>query len=64
MAAVTAPVAGYSGEVAGVQFVNGKAETDDDNALAYFRRHGYDVDGSKPKRASTRRSADDAPDVD
>lgn len=44
MAAVTAPVADYNGEVAGVTFVHGKAETDNDNALAYFRRHGYRVD--------------------
>lgn len=43
MAAVTAPVEGFTGTVAGVEFKDGKGETSDDNALAYFRRHGYDV---------------------
>lgn len=57
MAAVTAPVADYSGEVAGVTFVHGKAETDNDNALAYFRRHGYGI--SEPKRARAKAPAED-----
>jgi hypothetical protein len=46
MAKITAPVKGYAGIRAGVQFTDGTAETDDEGALAYFRRAGYDVDGS------------------
>lgn len=42
---VHTPVGDYSGTVAGIQFVNGKAEVDESNetALSYFRRHGYPV---------------------
>ncbi|MGX6513262.1 hypothetical protein [Rhodococcus sp. SJ-2] len=58
MAAVTTPVDGFTGTVAGVAFVDGKGDTDDDNALAYFRRHGYDV-AEKPKRAPRKAKADD-----
>lgn len=47
MSTVIAPVAGFSGRVAGVQFDNGKAETDDERALGYFRRRGYEVDGER-----------------
>jgi hypothetical protein len=60
---ITAPVKGYRGQVAGVDFVDGKSETDDPNAVAYFRRHGYrveapeqaggaDVDGTPAQSAS------------
>lgn len=48
---ITAPVAGFTGQVGGVTFVGGTAETDDEGALAYFRRHGYRVvplDGPAP----------------
>lgn len=48
MAKIETPVEGYTGEVAGVQFQDGQAETDDDRAIAYFRRHGYTVDGEGP----------------
>lgn len=47
---VYAPNEGFNGTVAGVQFSDGVASTDDDTspgALAYFRRHGYGL-GSKP----------------
>lgn len=44
MTVVKTPVEGYNGKVAGVSFVDGVGETDDANALAYFTRHGYDVD--------------------
>ncbi|MCA1008995.1 hypothetical protein LCL87_25065 [Rhodococcus hoagii] len=57
MAIVTAPVADYTGEVAGVTFVASKGETDDDNALAYFRRHGYEV--TETKRAPRAKAAED-----
>jgi hypothetical protein len=32
--------------VAGVQFEDGKGSTDNESAIAYFRRQGYTVDGS------------------
>lgn len=45
---ITAPVAGFSGVVANVGFVDGVGESDDLGALAYFRRHGYEVETAKP----------------
>lgn len=50
MAKITSPVEGFKGTVAGVTFDDGKGETDDKAALAYFRRHGYGVGQSKPKQ--------------
>jgi hypothetical protein len=47
------PVEGFNGTVAGVKFEGGKASTDDDRALAYFKRKGYGI-GRKP-------SSEDAP---
>lgn len=46
MAKITAPVKGFNGIVAGVQFKDGSASTDDTGALAYFRRHGYTIGGT------------------
>lgn len=46
MAQITAPVEGFQGIVAGVQFTDGKGETDSEPAIAYFQRQGYTVDGS------------------
>jgi hypothetical protein len=43
VARVKTPVEGFTGEVAGVVFADGVGETDNPNALNYFRRHGYDV---------------------
>ncbi len=49
MATVTvqSPVPGYTGHVINVEFSDGKATVDrsDVQALAYFRRHGYGIDG-------------------
>lgn len=44
MATVTAPVKGFTGVVAGVSFFDGKADTTNTTALAYFRRQGYLID--------------------
>lgn len=44
MAKITTPVKGFSGAVAGVTFTDGVGETDDEGAIAYFTRHGYDVE--------------------
>lgn len=51
MAVIHTPVKGYSGPgVAGLHFVDGKAETDDPSVIAYARRRGYDVEDTAPKR--------------
>lgn len=44
---VHSPVPGYTGHVINVEFADGKAsvERSDVQALAYFRRHGYGIDG-------------------
>lgn len=47
MATIESPVEGYDGTVVGVEFKDGKAETSDPAALAYFRRHGYTVGGRR-----------------
>lgn len=44
MATIKTPVKDFSGIVAGVHFADGKGETDDENAIAYFERQGYGVD--------------------
>ncbi|MFJ9128938.1 hypothetical protein ACIRJS_33035 [Streptomyces sp. NPDC102340] len=51
---VTAPAAGFSGDVAGVVFSKGHAVVDEDTharALAYFRRKGYEVSAQESKKA-------------
>lgn len=45
---VRTPVEGFTGVRAGIHFVEGSAvvdEVDDGMAVAYFRRHGYRLDG-------------------
>lgn len=44
MAIITAPVKEFNGLVAGVWFKDGKADTDNESAIAYFERQGYGVD--------------------
>lgn len=44
---VTAPVIGYAGVVAGVVFTDGAGHTADPHALAYFARHGYQLDADQ-----------------
>ncbi|WP_159042115.1 hypothetical protein [Streptomyces sp. TP-A0875] len=48
---VTTPVEGFTGEVAGVRFADGRATTDDPAALAYFRRRGYGVKAMSARKA-------------
>lgn len=43
MTTVRTPVEGFTGEVVGVQFVDGVGDTDNESAIAYFTRHGYQV---------------------
>lgn len=44
MATVKAPAGNINETIAGVVFVDGIGETTDTWALAYFARHGYDID--------------------
>jgi len=43
MAVITAPVKGFTGFVAGVDFKDGVGETDIEGAIHYFERQGYGV---------------------
>lgn len=45
MAKIECPNKAYSGISAGIKFVDGAAETDDKNAVSWFKKHGYIVDG-------------------
>lgn len=52
MAKITAPNEGFTGKRGSVAFIDGVAETDDPSMLAYFRRHGYKVEGSTKRAAA------------
>lgn len=58
MAVIHTPREGFTGRgVAGVQFEDGRAETDDPAVIAYARRHGYTVtddDGPPAKKPAGR----------
>lgn len=60
MTKVAAPVKGFSGVVANVQFVDGVGETGDPTALAYFKRHGYTVEAPE-KKAPAKKAAPKPP---
>jgi len=51
MAKIIAPSAGFNGEVGGVQFEDGVAETDNQAVISYCRGAGYKVDGTAAKQA-------------
>ncbi|MGE9695920.1 hypothetical protein [Streptomyces sp. CH6] len=52
MTVVRCPVEGYTGPgVAGLSFVNGTAQTDDQAVIAYARRHGYTVEDAPRRKA-------------
>jgi len=46
MAKIIAPSAGFNGDVGGVQFKDGEAETDNQAVISYCRGAGYSVDGT------------------
>lgn len=46
---IQTPVEGFTGEVVGVSFVDGFGETEDENAIDYFIRQGFGLDGSAPE---------------
>lgn len=48
---IQTPVKGFTGDVVGVSFVDGFGETEDENAIAYFIRQGFGLDGSAPEGA-------------
>lgn len=53
MAKITAPVEDFNGDIAGVQFANGTAETDNEAVLSYCAGAGYKVEREpKPRRAA------------
>jgi hypothetical protein len=57
---VTAPVAEFNGDVAGLVFRAGEAVADGDadaRALAYCRRHGYTVTPTSKKTTATKAAA-------
>lgn len=59
---IQTPVEGFTGEVVGVSFVDGFGETEDENAIAYFIRQGFGLDGSAPE--STEPEAEYEPEVE
>lgn len=52
MAKITAPNEEFTGKRGQVAFVDGKAGTDDPSMIAYFKRHGYEVEGDAKKAAA------------
>ncbi|WP_127010494.1 hypothetical protein [Veillonella sp. CHU594] len=58
MAKVYAPLEGYNGISASVEFVNGVGETDNENLLEWFEEKGYTVErDEKPKRVKKAKEA-------
>lgn len=51
MFTITAPVKDFTGKRGDVAFIDGVAETDDPHMVAYFKRHGYDVEVSEKQPA-------------
>lgn len=47
MPTIKSPNPDFTGVVVGVQFTDGSGETDDERALAYFARQGYDLGGAE-----------------
>jgi hypothetical protein len=44
---IKAPNEAYTGEIAGVAFLNGLAETDNERMIDWFREKGYSVEEVK-----------------
>jgi hypothetical protein len=60
MAKVYAPVKGYTGTSASIEFVDGVGETSDANLLTWFVAHGYVVDSAPVKKRTVRRKKSDS----
>ncbi|UCR89252.1 hypothetical protein [Mycetocola spongiae] len=63
MPKITTPVKGFVGEVAGVTFANGEAETTDETAIGYFERHGYTVTQTDAEKRAEAKAAKEAVDA-
>lgn len=61
MAHIQTPVKGFTGTVIGVDFKDGVGETDDEAALAYFERQGYDITPLAPGKEPAKRAPKKAP---
>lgn len=46
---IKAPNSTYSGETAGIKFVDGLAETDDEQVVSYLKEKGYEVVSEEAK---------------
>jgi hypothetical protein len=51
MAKITAPVKDFNGDIAGVQFTNGTAETDNEAVIGYCAGAGYTIERTPKRRA-------------
>lgn len=56
MAKIIAPNEQYTGLSAGVSFVNGVGETDDQHLIEWFESKGYTVE--EPKKAPAKKSTE------
>ena len=63
---IQTPVEGFTGEVVGVSFVDGFGETEDENAIAYFIRQGFGLEGSAPEgtEPELEPEAEDEPEIE
>lgn len=61
---IQTPVEGFTGEVVGVSFVDGFGETEDENAIAYFIRQGFGLDGSAPEGTEPEAEAEYEPEFE
>lgn len=61
---IQTPVAGFTGEVVGVAFVDGFGETEDENAIAYFIRQGFGLEGAAPEGTEPEAEAEAEPEYE
>ncbi len=57
MAKITAPNEEFTGKRGQVAFIDGEGETDDPTMLAYFKRHGYEVEEKAAPKPSEKPAA-------
>lgn len=58
MATIKAPNKNYTGVSAGVQFVNGEGQTDDQWKIQWFKNKGYQVIEEKKKKSPSKKDDD------
>ena len=59
MAIVKAPVEGYTGTTAGVDFKNGVGQATDTWVLGWLTAHGYQVESTQAEKAADEKAAAD-----